>query len=96
MIIKKLANNIFIRDFLLPSNPFKKGQHPALMIQNVVLLNSHRQPAKICHIQINILSQLQKSLQDKLCTTHMTPDPPLHIVQVQICYPRHMRSILID
>jgi hypothetical protein len=90
-----MMNNIFIRDFLLPSNPFKIGQHPALMIQNVVLQNSRSQPAKICPIQINILSKIQKSLQDKLCTTHMTPDPPLHFVQVQICYPHHMRSTLI-
>jgi hypothetical protein len=80
-------NNIFIRDFLLPSNPFKKGQHPASMIQNVVLHNSRRQHAKTCLIQINILSKLQKSLQDKLCTTHVTPTPPLHFMQVQICYP---------
>jgi hypothetical protein len=88
-------SNIFIRDFLLPSNPFKKGQHPASMIQNVVLHNSRRQAVKICPIQINILSKLQKNLQDKLCTTHMTPDPPLHFMQVQICYPCHMKSILI-
>jgi hypothetical protein len=50
---------------------------------------------KTCPIQINISSKLQKSLQDKLCTTHMTLGPPLHFVQVQICYPRHMRSTLI-
>jgi hypothetical protein len=75
-------NNIFIRDFLLPFNPFKSGQHPAFIIQNIVLHNSHRQPAKICPIQINILSKLHKSLQDKLCTTHMTPGQPLHFVQV--------------
>jgi hypothetical protein len=87
--------NIFIRDFLLPSNPFKKGQHPTSMIQNVVLHNSRRQPVKICPIQINILSKLQKFLQDKLCTTHMTPDPPLRFVQVQICYPHDMKSTLI-
>jgi hypothetical protein len=90
-----MINNIFIRDFLLPSNTFKRGQHPPSMIQNVVLHNSRRQPTKICPIQINILSMLDKSLQDKLCTTHMTPGPPLHFVQVQICYPRHMRSTLI-
>jgi hypothetical protein len=84
-------NNIFIRDFLLPSNRFKKGQHPTSMIQNVVLHNSHRQPMKICPIQINILAKLQKSLQAKLCTTHMTPSLPLHFLQVQIYYPRHMR-----
>jgi hypothetical protein len=95
MIIQKLTNKIFIRDFLLPSNPFKKGQHPASMIQNIVLHNSCRQPAKICPIQINILSKLQKSLQDKLCTTHMTPGSPLHFVEVQICYPCHMRSTFI-
>jgi hypothetical protein len=95
MIIQKLMNKIFIRDFLLPSNPFKKGQHPASMIQNVMLHNSRRQPAKICPIQINILSKLQRPLQDKLCTTHMTTGPPLHFVQVKICYPRHMRSTLI-
>jgi hypothetical protein len=65
------------------------------MIQNVVLHNSRRQSVKICPIQINILSKLQKSLQDKLCTTHMTPGPQLQFVQVQICYPRHMRSKLI-
>jgi hypothetical protein len=89
-------NNIFIRDLLLPSNPFKKGQHPvSLMMQNVVLHNSRTQPAKPCPIQINVLSKLQKYLQDKLYTTHMTPGPPLHFVQVQICYRRHMRSTLI-
>jgi hypothetical protein len=88
-------NNIFIRDILLPSNPFKRGQHPLSMIQNVVLHNSHRQRVKICPIQINILSKLHKSLQDKLCTTHMTLSPPLHFVQVKICYPRHIRSTLI-
>jgi hypothetical protein len=60
MIIQKLMSNIFIRDFLLPSNPFKKGQHPASMIQNVVLHNFQRQDVKICPIQINILSKLQK------------------------------------
>jgi hypothetical protein len=65
------------------------------MIQNVVLHNSRRQRAKTCSIQINILSKLQKSLQDKLCTTHMTPRPPLQFVQLQICYQRHMRSTLI-
>jgi hypothetical protein len=65
------------------------------MIQNVVLHNSRRQPMKTCPIQINILSKLQKSLQDKLCTTHMTPGPPIHFVQVQICYRCHMRSTLI-
>jgi hypothetical protein len=69
-------NNIFIRDFLLPYNPFKKGN----ILQNVVLHNSHRQPMKTCPIQINILSKLQKSLQNNLCTTHMTPGPPLHFV----------------
>jgi hypothetical protein len=88
-------NNIFIRDFFLPSNPFKRGQHPASMIQNVVLHNSHRQPMKICPIQINILSKVHNSLQDKLYTTHITLGPPLHFVQEQICYPRHMRSTLI-
>jgi hypothetical protein len=88
-------SNIFIRDFLLPYNPFKKGQHSASMIQNVVLHNFQRQAVKIYPIQINILSKLQKTLQDKLCTTRMTPDPPLHFVQVQICYPRHMKSTLI-
>jgi hypothetical protein len=88
-------NNIFIRDFLLPSNPFKKGQHPTSIIQNVVLHNSRRQPVITCPIQINILSKLQKSLQDKLCTTHMIPNPPLQFVQVQICYQRYMRSTLI-
>jgi hypothetical protein len=77
-----MMNNIFIRDFLLPSNPFKREQHPASKIQNVVLHNSRRQPAKICPIQINILSKLDKSLQDKLGTTHMTPGPQLHFVQV--------------
>jgi hypothetical protein len=95
LVTQKLMNNIFIIDFLLPSNPFKRGQHLASMIQNVVFNNSHRQPAKICPIQINILSNLHKSLQDKLRTTHMTPGPPLHFVQVQICYPCHMRSTLI-
>jgi hypothetical protein len=55
-----MKNNIFVRDFLLPYNPFKKGQHSASMIQNIVLHNSHRQPVKICPIQINILSKLQK------------------------------------
>jgi hypothetical protein len=88
-------NNIFIKDFLLHYNPFKGGQHLASMIQNIVLHNSRRQHTKICPIQINILFKLPKSLQDKLCTTHMTPGPPLHFVQVQICYPRHMRSTLI-
>jgi hypothetical protein len=88
-------NNIFIRDFLLPSNLFKKGQHLALMIQNIVLPNSHRQPVKICPIQINILSMLQKFLQDILRTTRITPGPPLHFMQVQICYPCHMKSTLI-
>jgi hypothetical protein len=80
---------------LLPSNPFKRGKHLASMIQNVVLHNSLRQPAKICPIQINILSKLHKSLQDKLCTIYMTPGPPLHFVQVQIFYTHHMRSTLI-
>jgi hypothetical protein len=79
-------NNIFIREFMLPSIPFKKGQHLASMIQNVVLHNSRRQPTKTYPIQINILSKLQKSLQDKLCTTHMTLGLPLYFVQVQICY----------
>jgi hypothetical protein len=65
------------------------------MIQNVVLHNCHRQPVKTYPIQINILSKLHKSLQDKLCTTHMTPDPPLYFVQVQICYRCHMSSTLI-
>jgi hypothetical protein len=65
------------------------------MIQNLVLHNSRRQPTKTCPIQINILSKLEKSLQDKLCTTHMTPGPPLYLVQVQICYRRHMTSTLI-
>jgi hypothetical protein len=90
-----MMNNIFVREFLLPSRCFKKGQHLALMIQNVVLHNSHRQPTKTCPIQINILSKLQRSLQDKLCTTHVTPCPPLDFVQVQIYYPRYMRSTLI-
>jgi hypothetical protein len=88
-------NNIFIREFLLPSKPFNKGQHLASMIQNVVLHNSRRHPAITCPIQINISSKLQRSLQDKLCTTHMTPSPPLHFVQVQIYYPHHMKSTLI-
>jgi hypothetical protein len=88
-------NNIFVRDFLLPCNPLKKGQQPASMIQNIVLHNSRRQPVKACPVQINILSKLQKSLQDKICTTHMTPGPPLHFVQVQICYQCHVRSKLI-
>jgi hypothetical protein len=65
------------------------------MIQNVVLLNSRRQPAITCPIQIDISSKLQRSLQDKLCTTHMIPGPPLHFVQVQIYYPHHMKSTLI-
>jgi hypothetical protein len=60
-----------------------------------VLHNSRRQPVITCPIQINILSKLQKSLQDKLCTTHMIPNPPLQFVQVQICYQRYMRSTLI-
>jgi hypothetical protein len=90
-----MTNHIFIRDFLLPSNCFNKGQHPASMIQNIVLHNSRKQPAKTCLIQINISSKLQKSLQDKLYTTHMTSVPPLHFVQVKICYPHHMRSALI-
>jgi hypothetical protein len=38
---------------LLCSRRFKKGQHPALMIQNVVFFNSRRQPVKTCPIQIN-------------------------------------------
>jgi hypothetical protein len=91
MRIYKLTNNIFIREFLLPSKPFNKGQHPASMIQNVVLYNSCRQTAIACPTQINISSKLQRSLQDKLCTTHMTPGPPLHFVQVHIYYPRHMK-----
>jgi hypothetical protein len=95
MIIQKLTNNIFIRELFLPSKHFKKGQHLVSIIQNIVLHNSCRQPAKTCHIQINISSKLQRSLQDKLCTTHITPDPPLHFVQVQICYSHHMRSTLI-
>jgi hypothetical protein len=95
LITQKLMNHIFIRDFLLPSNPFKRGQHPSSMIQNVVLHKSRRQPMKIYPIQINILSNLHKCLQDKLCTTHMTLGPPLHFVQVQICYRGHMRSTLI-
>jgi hypothetical protein len=90
-----MTNNIFIREFLLPSRCFKKGQHPTSMIQNVVLFNSRGQPTKTCLIQINISSKLQRSLQDKLCTTHVTPSPPLHFVQVQICYPCNMRSTLI-
>jgi hypothetical protein len=85
-------NHIFIRDFLLPSNLFNKGQHLASMIQNAVLHNSHRQPAKTCPIQINISSKLQKFF---ICITHMTPGPPLHFVQVQISYPCHMRSTLV-
>jgi hypothetical protein len=52
MIIQKLMNNIFIRDFLLPSNPFKKGQHPTLMIQNVVLHNIFRKTNVITHKRI--------------------------------------------
>jgi hypothetical protein len=55
MIIEKLMNNIFIRDFLLPSNPFKKGQHPASMIQNVVLHNFCRQPTNMSHINQYII-----------------------------------------
>jgi hypothetical protein len=90
-----LTNNIFITEFLLHSKAFNKGQHPMSMIQNVVLLNSHRQPAITCPIQIDISSKLQRSLQDKLCTTHMIPGPPLHFVQVQIYYPHHMKSTLI-
>jgi hypothetical protein len=88
-------NNIFIREVLLPSKPFNKGEHQATMIQNEVLHNSRRQPMITCPIQINISPKLQRSLQDKLCITHMTPGPPLHFVQVQIYYPRHMKSTLI-
>jgi hypothetical protein len=90
-----MMNNIFIRDFFLPSNPFKREQHLVSMIQNVVLHKFRRQHVKICPTQINILSNLDKSLQDKLCTTHITPGPPLHFVQVQICHLRHMKSALI-
>jgi hypothetical protein len=90
-----LMNSIFITMFLLPSRRFKKGQHPTSMIQNIVFFNSHRQHAKTCPIQINASCKLQRSLQDKLCSTRVTLGPPLHFVQVQIYYPRHMRSTLI-
>jgi hypothetical protein len=84
-------NNIFIRDLLLPSNPFKKGQHSASMIQNIVLHNSRRQPAKTCLIQINILSKHIFCASRNFDTTHMPPGRPLHFVQVEICYPCQMR-----
>jgi hypothetical protein len=48
--------------FLLHSIRFKKGQHLASMIQNVVFFNSPRQPAKICPIQINTSTKLQRYL----------------------------------
>jgi hypothetical protein len=52
------------------------------MIQNIVFFNTS------CKLQI--------SLQDKFGSTHVKPGPPLHFVQVQICYPRHIRSTLTD
>jgi hypothetical protein len=65
------------------------------MIPTVVFFNSRRQHAKTCPLQMNTSCKLQRSLQDNLCSTHVTPGPPLHFVQVQIGYSRHMRSTLI-
>jgi hypothetical protein len=81
--------------FLLPSRCFKKVQHPTSMIQNIVFFNSRRQLAKTCPIQINTSTKLQRYLEHKLYSTHMTPGPPLYLVQVQICFQRHMKSTWI-
>jgi hypothetical protein len=56
------------------------------MIQNVVFFNYHRQYVKTCPIQINSSTKLQRYLEHKLYSTHVTPGAPLHFVQVQIYF----------
>jgi hypothetical protein len=40
------------------------------------------------HANQNIITttKLQRYRPHKLCSTHVTPDPPLRFVQVQICF----------
>jgi hypothetical protein len=59
-----------------------------LMMQNVVLFNSRRQPVKMSHTNqnSNTSTKLQTYLQHNLCPTYVTPGPRLHFVKVQICF----------